>query len=421
MIYTMFELKNKQLYITGLFEISDNYCSIINDGVIDLLYRGTNKFGSNILGSILFEDDENLYLRYIHTIVSDETLNDFLNKRVSLRSVIYDSNSVFIVDKGYNNEIKNLALIPLADLPEEYLPLENSYCPNFVKRNTFEYIFSLKGQLADTHKAEPLIMSDTNSKVYKLLNSATTFLNELDIEPIIYSEVALAGSFQLNFEISLNEKPNLFSKSSDDIKTFFSVFLNYIFDKLPKESNDVLKNEEKSSDELKSLFAEIENIYNSRNVFLNGVAFEQKIIDLITNSVDIVKDIEYKGYNKIEISNKLKNGEILPIALIKTDYYETVENKIFKPEQEIKTDEIVIDETPKDYKIQVYSLNNESGNGSAYFVINDNVSKVALHLKGKTDYHGTVYTKSLDDKNSIDIKGIGKWINGVLKEITVNL
>ena len=417
----MFDLKNRQLYINGLFDISDNYCSLINDGAIDLLYKGTNKFGSNILGSILYEDDENLYLRYIHTIVSDETLHDFLNRRVSLRSIINNSNSVFVVDKGYNNDIKNSALIPLDDLPNDYLPLENSYCPGFVKRNTFEYTFSLKGGLADTHKAEPLIMSDTNSKVFKLLNSATTFLNELDIQPKIYSEVALAGSFQLNFEIDLIEKINLFSKPSDDIKTFFYGFLNYLFEKLPNESQDVLKVEEKSSNELKSLFGEMKNLYNSRNLVFNDETFEQKVIDLITYSVDSVKDIEYRGYNKIEISNKLENGEVLPVALIKTDYYETVENKVFKPEEKEKPDEIIIDEIPKNYRIQVYQLNKETGNGGAYYLVNDNVSKIGLHLRGKNDYHGTVYTKSLDEDISIDILGLGKWVNGVLKEITVNL
>lgn len=417
----MFELKNRQLYINGLFDISDNYCSLINDGAIDLLYKGTNKFGSNILGSILYEDDENLYLRYINTIVSDETLHDFLNRRVSLRSIINNSNSVFVVDKGYNNDIKNSALIPLEDLPNDYLPLENSYCPSFVKRNTFEYTFSLKGGLADTHKAEPLIMSDTNSKVFKLLNSATTFLNELDIQPRIYSEVALAGSFQLNFEIDLIEKINLFSKPSSDIKTFFYGFLNYLFEKLPNESQDVLKVEEKSSNELKSLFGEMKKLYNSRNVVFNDEAFKQKVIDLITYSVDSVKDIEYRGYNKIEISNKLENGEVLPVALIKTDYYETVENKVFKPEQKEKPDEIIIDEIPRNYRIQVYQLNKETGNGGAYYLVNDNVSKIGLHLRGKNDYHGTVYTKSLDEDKSIDILGIGKWVNGVLKEITVNL
>lgn len=417
----MFELKNKQLYINGLFDISNNYCSLVNDGAIDLLYSGTNKFGSNILGSILYEDDENLYLRYIHTIVSDETLHDFLNKRVSLLNIINNSNSVFVIDKNYNNETKNSALIPLEDLPKDYLPLENSYCPSFAKRNTFEYTFSLKGGLADTHKAEPLIMSDTNSKVFKLLNSATTFLNELGIQPTIYSEVALAGSFQLNFEINLKEKHSLFSKSSDDIKSFFSGFLNYIFDKLPKESQDVLKNEEKSSEELKSLFGEMKKLFNNRNMVLNDEASEQKIIDLITYSVDSIKDIEYKGYDKIEISNKLENGEVLPVALIKTDYYETVENKVFKPEHKEKPDEIIIDEIPKNYKIQVYQLNKETGNGLAYYILNDNVSKISLHLRGRKGYHGTTYTKSMDDNSSIDILGLGKWVNGVLKEITVNL
>lgn len=417
----MFEIKNTQLYISGLFDITDNYCSLINDGAIDLLYKGTNKFGSNILGSILFEDDENLYLRYIHTIISDETLHDFLNRRISLLSIISDSNSVFIVDKGYNNEIKNSALIPFDEIPEDYLPLENSYCPNFVKRNTFEYVFSLKGGLADTHKAEPLVMSDTNSKIYKLLNSATTFLKELDIEPIIYSEVALAGSFQLNFEIDLKEKQSLFSKSADDIKSYFSRFLNYLIDKLPVESQDVLINEQKTSEDLKSLFFDLKQIYNSRNIVINDEGFEQRVIDLITYSVDSIKDIEYKGYNKIQISNKLGSGEVLPIALIKTDYYENVQKKVFKPEQQDKPDEIVFDDNAKDYKIQVYSLNNETGNGSAYYVIDDNVSKVSLHLKGKSDYHGTSFTKSLDEKKSIDIKGIGKWVNGVLKELTVNL
>jgi hypothetical protein len=417
----MFELKNRQLFINGLFEISDNYCSLINDGAIDLLYKGTNKFGSNILGSILYEDDENLYLRYIHTIVSDETLHDFLNRRVSLLSIINSSNSVFLVDKGYNNDIKNLALIPLVDLPNEYLPLDNSFCPSFVKRNTFDYSFSLKGGLADTHKAEPLIMSDTNSKVYKLLDSTTKFINELDIQPIIYSEVALAGSFQLNFEIDLIEKNNLFSKSSDDIKFFFYSFLNYLFEKLPYESQDVLKVDDASSIELKSLFEDMKELYNSRNVIFSNEDFEKKVVDLISSSVDSVKDIEYKGFNKIEISNKLENGEVLPVALIKTDYYGTVENKVLEPEQAKNPDEINVDETSKNYKIQVYQLNKETGNGLAYYIVNNNVSRISLHLRGKKDYHGTAYTKSLDEDSSIDIRGIGKSVNGVLKEITVNL
>jgi len=417
----MFTLKNRQLFIAGLYDIVDNFCSLLNDGDNDLLYTGTNKFGSKILGSILFEDDENLYLRYIHTLVSDELLFDFFNKKTALRDIIVNCNSVFIVDKNYNNEILDNALIPIEDFPNDFLPLENSFCPSFAKRNTLEYTFSLKGELADLHKAEPLIMSNTNSKVYSLLNSATTFLQELNITPKIYSEVALAGSFKLNFEIELLETANLFTKPSDDIKKFIFNFLKYIFDKLPNEPSNTLKSMEDSTEDFRLLFTELQNIYNNRSLNTSIETSEQKAIDLITYSVDAIKDLEYKGFNRIEVINKSKGGENVPVALIKNDYYNSVADKVFKPEQIEKPDIIVLDDTPKEYKIQVYSLNKETGNGGAYFIKEESIFKIALHLRGKNDYHGTLYTKSLDENLAIDIKGIGKWVNNILKEITIEL
>jgi hypothetical protein len=417
----MFSIANKQLYIGGLYDIVDNFCGLLNDGDNDLLYTGTNKFSSKILGSILFEDDENFFLRYIHTLISDEILFDFLNKKITLREIILNCNSVFIVDKNYNNEIIESALIPIADLPNDFIPLENSFCPSFAKRNTLDYTFSLKGGLADLHKAEPLIMSSTNNKVYSLLNSATTFLQELNITPKIYSEVALAGSFKLNFEIELNETSNLFTKPSDDIKKFIYNFLKYIFDKLPSEPTNALKNTENSTEDFKILFSELKSIYNNRDIAVTEESSEQKAIDLITYSVDAIKDLEYKGYDRIEVSNKSKNGETVPVALIKTDYYNSVADKIFKPEEKVKPDIIIFDDALKDYKIQVYSLNKETGNGGAYYLQNDGVLKISLHLRGKNDYHGTLFTKSLDENLSIDIKGIGKWVNNVLREITIDL
>jgi hypothetical protein len=417
----MFNIQNKQLHIIGLYDIVANYCCLINDGNNDILFTGTNKFSSRILGSILFEDDENLYLRYIHTIITDDEFYCFINKQTSLRDIISKCNSIFIVDKDYNHNTINSALIPFEDLPEEYLPLSNSYCPSFVKKNSLDYTFSLKGDLADIHKAEPLIMSDTNAKVFSLLSSTSNFLEGIRIKPIIYSEVAMAGSFELNFEIELKEELNLFSQSQEDIKLFYYKFLNYIFEKLPNEPDNVIKHVEETSEHLKELFAQIKQIYTSRNVAINDESAEQKIIDLITYSVDTIKDLQYKGYNRIEVGNKLANGDKLPVGLIETDFYNSVANKIFKPEELEKPDLIELDDTPTDYKIQVFSLNRETGNGGAYIIIDENVAKIKLHLRGREDYHGTVFTKSLDDSLSIEIKGIGKRVNKEIKEVTVNL
>lgn len=417
----MFNTDNKLQYINGLYDIVANFSSLLNDGHVDLLYIGTNKYGSKILGSILYEDDENLYLRYIHTLISDEILNDFLNKKNTLRNKVANSYSVFIVDKDYNDNIINSCLIPIKDIPDDYLPLQNSYCPDLIKSNTLDYTFSLKGELADLHKAEPIAVSETNIKIYNLLSSATTFLSDLDIESRIYSEVALAGSFELNFEIELKEKPNLFSTSNEDIKSFIFNFFKYIFNKLPDEPVNTLKDVTAESENLHEITTELKEIYSRRNAFLNEEATEQKTIDLINYSVNSFKDLSYKGFNKIEVKNRLANGERLPVALINEDYYTNVINKVFTPESEEKPDLIILDEKPSSYKIQVYSLNKETGKGKAYYIFNDSIIKISFYLKGKTDYHGTIFSKSLDGDIQIETLGIGKWVNNKLKEITINL
>ncbi|MDF2188312.1 hypothetical protein [Paraflavitalea sp. CAU 1676] len=417
----MFSLLNKYPYPEGLYDIVDDFIGLLNDGSNNLLYTGTNKYGTKLLGSILFEDDEELYLRYTHTLVTDVTLFDFINQRITLRDIILSSQLVFIVDRSYNNEILNKALVPLSEIPSTFLPLPESYCPPFIKQNSLEYTFSLKGALADSNKAEPLVMSNTNSIVYSLLDSATKFLPDLQITPLIYSEVALAGSFKLNFRIELKETFGLFTKSSEDIRQFLYRFLTYLFERLPNEPKDALKDVNSATDNFRKLFSEFQYLYTSRNFTTTEAISEQKVIDLITYSVDSVKRLDYKGFNRIEISNNLGNGEAIPVALINTDFYNSVSDKVFRPEDSNIVDIIKFDETDKPYRIRVYSLNRESGNGSAYFEFDNRTIKISLHLRGKGDYHGTIFTKSLDNNLYIETKGIGKWVNGILKQVTVNV
>ncbi len=417
----MFPINKYHISIDGLYEITSNYCSLLHDGDNDVLYTGTNKYSTRILGSIVFEDDEVGFIRYFHTIVTDELFYDFLNRKISLREIFESCKSIFIVDKKYNNEVIEHNLVPINEIPEDFLPLKNSLCPEFLKNNSLEYTFSLKGALADLHKAEPLAMSNTNSKIYNLLKASSSFLENLDIVPRIYSEVSMAGSFELNFQIELIETNNLFSKPNEDIKHFIYKFYNYIFETLPTEPNNVLKNEVINSVYLNKLFEELSEIYKIRAINLEHPVSEQKVIDLITYSVDTLKDIEYKGFDRIEIRNKTKTGEKLPVGLIPADYYNNISEKVFKPEELEKKDEIIFDTEAKEYNIQVYSLNKETGNGGAYYVVNNKVTKISLHLKGKDDYHGTIYTKSLDEDITIDAKGIGKWVNNVLKELSIDL
>lgn len=137
----MFNINNTLLHIDGLYNIISNYISLVNDGDNDIIYIGTNKFGTTILGSIVFEDDEDFYLRYIHTLVSTEDLNSFINQELTLRDLITKNDTIFIVDKKYSGEIICNALIPKSDFPENLLPLQNSFCPKFVKAKSLDRTF----------------------------------------------------------------------------------------------------------------------------------------------------------------------------------------------------------------------------------------------------------------------------------------
>ncbi|WP_374363767.1 hypothetical protein [Cloacibacterium sp.] len=417
----MFNINNTLLYIDGLYDIISNYTVLVNDGDNDIIYIGTNRFGTTILGSIVFEDDEEFYLRYVHTLVSSEDLNLFLNQKITLRELIKKNETIFIVDKKYNGDIIFSALIPINDFPENLLPLQNSFCPKFVKSKSLDYSFSLHGQLADLHKAEPLSVSETNTKIFNLLNSATTFLEDLGINHQIYSEVALAGSYELNFSIELSEDLNLFSQPNSDVNDFIADFLGYLFNVLPNESDNVIKTEIIKSEKLIEIREELKSIYEKRSLFINDESSEQRLIDLINYSVNSLKDFQYNGFSNIEIKNKIDNQTKIPIAFINKSYYDNVINKVYDIEIEKKEDVIILDETPKNYVIQMYSFNKESGKGSCYFNTDETINKVAIHLKGRSDYHNTDFTKSLDENIKIEVCGIGKWVNGTLKLITIDL
>jgi len=417
----MFSIDNTLLHIEGLYDITSNYISLVNDGDNDIIYIATNRFGNSLLGSIVFEDDEEFYLRYIHTLISTEDLNNFINQKLTLRDLILKNETIFLVDKRYNGDVIKKSLIAINDFPENFIPLDNSYCPNFVKSKSLDYSFSLHGKLADLHRADPLSLSDTNTKIFQLLNSATTFLDDIGIKYNIYSEVAVAGSYELNYSIELTEEINLFSMPNNDVNQFIGDFLSYIFNTLPNEKNDVIKTDVIESEELLKVKDELKSIYEKRHAYINDDSTEQKLIDLINYSVDSLKDFEYRGFDNIEIKNKIDDQTKIPIAVIKESFYNDVIDKVYDIETEKKDDIVIIDEIPRKYTIQMYSFNKESGKGSSYYNTEDTINRVGIHLKGKTDYHNTIFTKSLDENIKIEVEGIGKWVNNILKLITIEL
>ena len=426
----MFEIKSHKCFPRDMHRIVSNHQVLFNDGENDILYTGTNIYGNVILGIIVYEHDEKNYLRYIHVIVDDVQYLNFFTKKITLREILSTNESFFIVDKNYNNEEISNNLISFDELPEEFKPLKNSFCPTFLYKPSLEYYVSLQGGLSDLHKATPEDLNLVNTKFSQFLKSSSDFLNQFEIGRNVYIEAGsdnqygMTGSFKVKFRIDLNkpDQLSLISASTDKISDYFNKYFNYVFQSLPEESNDVFKKDTVTSPQFKEIETLLTNIYVEGHLPIPEAGLEHKLIDIINYSVENLKDIEYtKGFERISFLNYTEAGHEIPIGIIDKDFIPIIEEKLFRLESENKEDVIFIDSTPQDYVVQVYHFSTETGNGGAYFFKDDgSVIRIQLHVKGKKNYGNTIFTKSMDEVKKVPISGIAKFVNSKIKEITVD-
>lgn len=419
----MFKLTKHKVLIKGLHQIDENKIILFSDGENDMIYSGTNVYGNRILGVIIGEDDEDGFLRYFHLLISDKQYYDFLYQRISLLQLIKTIESFFVIDFDYNYNELVYSLYSIDDFPNEFLPLENSLCPEFIKEPSFDYVISLKGKTSDIHLISPNDLNEVNTKFSEFLKDSTEFVNELNFNREIFVESLKTGSFQIKFKLNLNSpnQTSIFPINTDKIESFLKNFYSYVFEILPNESSDIFMNEEISSEKFISLKNELKSIYCNVDIDIPELGVEQKIIDTINFSVNNLKEMNFESsYDRIEFKNISKSGEEIPISIINKDYIPSVEKKLFPIHELQKGDLIVFDESPQTYKIQVYQFNVNTGNGSSYIQLSDDsIDRISLHVRGKENFKNTVFTKSMDEGKIIEIKGIGKKVNNKVKMITV--
>ena len=402
----------------------ENRRVLFNDGDNDIIYTGFNEYSNRLLGFIMFEDDENEFLRYIHVLVSEKQYSDFINQQTSLISIIDKNETVFIVDFNYKlNEIDQ-NLIPTNEIPTDYLPLENSFCPDLIKESFLTYAVSLSGGLADSHKAKARELSDVSTHFSDFLKSSTSFINDFQLENNIYVEALKAGSFKINFLVEIKEPKQLsiVDNSTVKISKFLSNYFKYFFNKLPEEDNSIFRSETVESEDFQNLEKELQIIYEEK-YSLPKAGIEQKLIDLINYSATQIEDIDYNGsFKELKFEEGSSDDFAMPFGIINNSFIPSIKNKMFDVSR-FEVEPIKrIDEYPREYKFQVYQFNTNSGKGSAYFTDSeDSVSKITVHVRGKEDYKNTYFTKSMDEGKPITFKGIGEYKDNKLKKITCDL
>lgn len=420
----MFKIEKHKLLINDLHRVIDNKVILFNDGDNDIIYTGTNIYSNRLLCCIMFEDDDEGFLRYINTLVSENQYFDFINKKLSFRDILNNNKTFFLVDYNYSSVEIDCNLVSIDDVPEQFLPLTHSYCPDFFKKPSFSYSLSLLGGLADLHKTDANDLSNVSTSFSDFLKSATSFLNDFNLENEIHIEGLMHGSFKINFEVNIKEplQSGIIDIPRDKINNYINNYFDYYFNKLPNEVDNVFLDEEVKSADFKILEEELKNLYTSF-YYKSKADIEQKLIDLISHSTNKLENVKYnRSFNSLKFQNIKTSGEEIPLSLINDTFISNIKNKVFNTSKFKSTPVKSKDDKTKDYKLQVYSFSTVSGKGTAYYTdANGAISKIIIHAKGRNNYENTIFTKSMDEGKPYVFKGIGEYLDNKLKKVVAEL
>lgn len=416
----MFKINKHKPIVSDLPIITQNRLDLLSDEN-PILYTGTNQYGNRILGIIVEESEEDYTVRYFHIIINDDTYYAFINHEITLRKIIETAGIIFIMDYNGGKLIDN-NLVTLEDIPKDYLPLEDSFCPQGFFIPSLNFGVSLKGKKSEMHIVEVQDANDIQTSFADVLRNALQGIGELDLSPKCYLEPAETGSFRVNYRIEFeNKKPGLFHIDPTLIADYLKSFLNYVVTKLPREEQNVLKDDTVSSNAFNELEAKLNKVYVDSHIEMTEEVLEQKLIENINESAlkfeNVTNQIKNSSsFDKIELINYQSdgNGE-LGLGIIDQTFFDTIrEQLIIKPE-EVSTDVYEEDRSPRTYRIRVYHLNTDTGNCWAYFYPDPETEenyKIPVRInKGEREYHNSILSKSLDEKKVVSIQARAERIN----------
>ncbi len=396
----MFSIDKNRKTVSNLPIITDNL-EIIHFDEIPYLYYGTNKYGTKIIGSFIEEDEITDSLRYVHTLVDSQSFYTFINRETPYRSIIEQGKDVFIIDKNINEKPIAVYNITPDQIPSNFLPVEDYYCPKYNFSIGNDFVLSLHGSIADSHLAFPIELSTIQENFEKVINKTLEIFENLKTAPTVKQRAYAPGSFQLRFNLSFDRNDMFINQ-----EILYNTIAKILKDLIPTKSNNL----ESDNDAL-------EFIENDSLIKLIGETLQPGVIklndELISNTKIKFKEIVnyYKemssnignGYKEIEVlAEKRESKELLPLNLI--DQTTNIKLNKITDIVDSKKHKIEVDENYMQYKVCIYSLNTETRKGKALIYSNQNdetMDKPSIIISGSDSLEKSTYTESLH---------LNKWI-----------
>jgi len=350
-------------------------------------------------------------------------LEDGVGWRLTYKQILKETSTKFLVEKSFGGKVLNAYNLEFENIPEEYQPLDNSYCPNYKKFFSFSYSLGLKGKVADLNRAIADEVSNIQTAFSDFLENRLKSLKNFNLQPAAYLQPYSPGSFKINLELEFKEKKmqELFSKPLP-FDEYVHEYLKYITTSIVADKDQFLKDDDlKVSNEFKNLLTAFEKIYEEGHVKLPD-NYERELKEDLKKSLPKFEEITEqvgKSFDSIEFSNYKDQDEEF-ISVIDTNYSEAFQNAVDQIEATKKV--VTVDDDYKDYEIYIYHLNTDTRQGNA-FIKNTNdateMSKPKIKISGDEHIEQTKYTESLHLNKWIKIKAKAKRIDNKFKFLDI--
>lgn len=410
------------------FHLIKNNYKILHFDEEPILFSGTNEFGNRILASSVDEDYDAKKQRYFYSIISPKDYGEFLHKKISYLDVLRKMQSLYVVDESFDASERENSIIDFDDIPREYLPAADSFCPNLFLTPSFSYKLGLKGKLADVYKAIPEDLSKVQVAFANLMKSSIKKLKGF-VEPSISigatGEAAyLQGSFKINFDIDfgneIDEELKLFPEYRNE---FIKNFIDYCINHLPDEVDKIYSGTEYEGLEFNNLLKKCGELYDQSKA-KKPDSLKDILLTAIKTAADEIEELSGnigEHFSSIEIANMEADVES-PIGLIDAIYKTAIERTVDTIDELTLKDKVMVDPEPKEYSVQIYHLNTETRKGNALVKDSENEKfnyRPRITIKGDSSLEESIYSESLYKNMWIDVKGKAKKVGSKVKSIEI--
>ena len=415
----MFQVSGSKIIKSDLPIIKDNYQVLLFDEE-PIVYCGTNRFGNRVIGSLAEENQESLITRHFRVIIDEEAFVSYITQKSSYLEIFQESKDIFVLDYKFSGELITVYHLDPSDIPGEYWPLEDAYCPNQVYKPQMSYLLRLIGKLADKNTAVPRVISNIQNKFTDVLESAVDQFKSIGFkEAYVLQRPYKTGSFVLSFDVTLNEANALFLEE-DKVADYLKRFLEYCIRYLPEEVEFVYGSNPEKAEMFGQLVNNYKDIYERSGKSPPGDYLQQMKDEVkkATETIAAMNENIGDNFSELEILNDSSKKNI--VGLINHTLKDTIDITVQTIQD--KTSITEKDKAFKQYDIYIYHLNVKTRTGNAFIHDPNDSTKMSqpkINISGEEPLEGTKYTKSLHATEWITVRAKATVVDGKIKSLEI--